>query len=218
MTMIIMVESTDPTDVRDQRWLDGQIWDARHGIEAILEIAHDWTDGRKVGRLHPGVSAAEYIREHLGPTLLGRDAVVALLAESNWSNRQIAAVAGVSDMTVGRIAKATASDVAVERPAETLGADGKLRPARILRTVVAEVIEPDDDTDRPAGGDRWAQLTATMDAIRALAIGRTGYIDPTAREFAADVPVRRRRTTAKALRGLGSDLARIAMALEHLAE
>ncbi|HSW43080.1 MAG TPA: hypothetical protein VLM76_11280 [Patescibacteria group bacterium] len=48
--------------------------------------------------------------------------VVPLLAESNWSNRQIAAVAGVSHTLVNEIA--TGSDLPVPRPAETLGADG----------------------------------------------------------------------------------------------
>lgn len=56
---------------------------------------------------------------------LGRGVVEPLLAESNWSNRQIAEIAGVSEITVRR----TATNDAVERPAETLGADGRLRPA-----------------------------------------------------------------------------------------
>jgi len=38
-----------------------------------------------------------------------------------------------------------ALSVPVDRPAETLGADGKYRPARVVREVAAEVIEEEEE-------------------------------------------------------------------------
>lgn len=123
-TEVVMV---GPADLGDQRWLDERIDTARNGIEAVIDIALNWTGGRNVSRLHPGVAPADYVREHVG--LLGRDAIVPLLTETNWSNRQIAAVAGVSRNDVNELALS----VPVDRPATTLGADGKLRPVAPFR-------------------------------------------------------------------------------------
>lgn len=119
MTTAIVV---GPADIRDQRWLDERIATARDGIEAVIDIALNWTAGRNVARLHPGVAPADYVREHVG--LLGRDAIVPLLTETNWSNRQIAAVAGSSRNDVNELALSVPV-----RPDKTIGADGKLRPA-----------------------------------------------------------------------------------------
>lgn len=122
---------TGPADLRDQAWLDGRIIEARNGIEAVVDIARNWSEGRGVGRLHPGIAPADYIRDQVG--IVGREAIVPLLTESNWSNRQIAAVAGVTPQAVDYHAKQLPKDLAVERPAETLGADGKLRTVSPLR-------------------------------------------------------------------------------------
>ena len=127
---------TGPGDLRDQRWLDERIAAIEDGIEAVLDIARNWSDGRDLARLHPGTSAQEYVLAHVKHPL-GRGVVVPLLAESDWSQAQIARIAGVSTATVSR----TVADVTVDRPAETLGADGKYRPGRVVRSVVAEVIE-----------------------------------------------------------------------------
>lgn len=137
---LAVATATGPADLRDQRWLDERIAEIDDGIDAVLDIARNWTDGMNLSRLHPGSSAQDYILGRVKHPL-GRGVVVPLLAESNWSNRQIAAVAGVSARTVGR----TAASAAVEdRPTETLGADGKLRAARVVRKVIAEVIEPEE--------------------------------------------------------------------------
>lgn len=134
-------------DLEDQRWLDGRILAIEDGIEAVTDIARNWTDLRNLSRLHPGVSAQDYILARVGHPL-GRGVIVPLLAESNWSNRQIAAVAGVGTRTVDRIA--TAPFGAVPRPAETLGADGKLRPARVVRTVAGGRDEEAQDKWQPS--------------------------------------------------------------------
>jgi len=126
-------------DIRDQHWLDDQIAAIDNGIEAVLDIARNWTENRNLSRLHPGVSAQEYILSNAKHPL-GRGVVVPLLEGSDWSNRQIAAVAGVSPDTVDR----TARNQAVDRPAKTLGADGRLRPARVGRVVTVEVIESEE--------------------------------------------------------------------------
>lgn len=55
--------------------------------------------------------------------------VVPLLAESNWSNRQIAAVAGVSPQTVtNTVAELSRSGQLPPRPAETLEQTCPTRP------------------------------------------------------------------------------------------
>lgn len=115
--------ATGPADIRDQRWLDDQIAAIDDGIEAVLDIARNWTDGRNLARLHPGTSAQDYILSRVKSTL-GRGVVEPLLAESNWSNRQIAAIAGVDEGTVRNQLRNIPQ---LERPTETLGADGKLR-------------------------------------------------------------------------------------------
>jgi DNA-directed RNA polymerase subunit RPC12/RpoP len=132
-------------DIRDQHWLDDQIAAIDNGIEAVLDIARNWTENRNLSRLHPGVSAQEYILSNAKHPL-GRGVVVPLLEGSDWSNRQIASVAGVGTRTVDRAAVhiATAPDGAVARPDRTLGADGKLRRARAVRAVTVEVIESEE--------------------------------------------------------------------------
>lgn len=154
---------TGPADLRDQRWLDERIVTATNGIEAVIDIALNWSEGRCVGRLHPGVAPADYVRERVG--LLGRDAIIPLLESSNWSNRQIAAVAGVSEATVRR----TASSDAVDRPTETLGADGKLRPRKIPPTEVIEPMEDAIDLEAPDEPSRSASyVRALQDYIAAI--------------------------------------------------
>lgn len=142
-------------DDLDQRWLDDRIAAIEDGIEAVLDIAREWTGGRNLARLHPGTSAQDYVLAHVRHPL-GRGVVLPLLAESDWSNRQIATIAGVSEPTVRRVA--TASFDAVDRPAETLGADGKYRPGRVVRTVVAEVIDTPSATDALAAGLKAAAV------------------------------------------------------------
>lgn len=197
---------TGAGDLRDLRWLDERIEAINDGVEAVVDIARNWTDGRCLSRLFPGASAVEYVRSRVGP--LGKGIIQPLLEESNWSNRQIAAVAGVSHQTVGR--ELVQMDQLPQRPAETLGADGKYRPARVIREVPAQVIEPEEDAPiaRP---DLWPDLERVMDAIEVLS-------ECDAAQVATTVPDRRRLTTAKRLRKLGTYLGRIAWTLEQSEE
>lgn len=142
--MTTAVAWTGPGDARDQRWLDERIEAIDDGVQAVIDIARNWTEGRCVSRLHPGVSAAEYVTSHVGT--LGKSVVPVLLAGSDWSNRQIAAVAGVHHDTVDRAAKELAENRQFERPAATLGSDGKYRPARVVREVKAEIVEAEPET------------------------------------------------------------------------
>lgn len=177
---------TGPADLRDQRWLDERIATATNGIEAVIDIALNWATGREVGRLHPGVAPADYVREHVG--LVGRAAIIPLLTETNWSNRQIAAVAGVSPQTVGRVAT-TVPDGTVDRPTETLGADGKLRPAPALRPrvdaadpILAARAKPEPAADyidqMPPAEQEWERsfrtVTRWSKGIHAAAVTLTG--------------------------------------------
>lgn len=201
---------TGAADVRDQRWLDSRIGDIDNGVEAVLDIARNWTDGRNVSRFHPGESAADYIRAHV-TSPLGKGIVLPLLEQSDWSNRQIAAVAGVGKDTVRRMA--TGADAPVQdRPAETLGADGKYRPARVVREVAAEIIEEVLSIEEPIVNKRlWDDLLAVAEAIERLS-------STDATEVAGAVPDRRQAATAKRLRTLGTYLGRIAWTLERNGE
>jgi hypothetical protein len=205
--MALSVRVTGAADIRDERWLAERIGDIDNGIEAVLDIAHNWTDGRNVSRFHPGVSAAEYLRAHVTHPL-GKGIVLPLLEQSDWSNRQIAAVAGVSRNDVNELALS----VPVDRPAETLGADGKYRPARVVREVTAEVIEEVAPIEGPnVNKQLWDDLLAVAEAIEQLS-------STDATEVATAVPGRRRAATAKRLRTLGTYLGRIAWTLERNGE
>lgn len=137
-------QMTGPGDLRDQHWLDGRIAAIEDGVDAVIDIARNWSDGRNLARLHPGVSAAAYITEHVG--VLGKSVVPVLLAESDWSNRQIAAVAGVDESTV----RAQLRDFPqLDRPAETLGADGKYRPRVVQAVVIDEPMEAPRVPEQP---------------------------------------------------------------------
>ena len=159
---------TGPADLRDQRWLDERIVTATNGIEAVIDIALNWSEGRCVGRLHPGVAPADYVRERVG--LLGRDAIIPLLESSNWSNRQIAAAAGVNERTVRR--KRGAAFAAPEPDARVIGADGKSYPGRVVATTTAKVIEPMEDAidlEAPDEPSRSASyVRALQDYIAAI--------------------------------------------------
>lgn len=205
-----LAAATGPADLRDQRWLDERVEAARNGIESVIDIALNWTEGRQVGRLHPGVAPADYVRERVG--LVGREAIVPLLTESNWSNRQIAAVTGVPEQTVRRELRRNG---AVERPTRTLGADGKERPAfrprldpipYITATPPAEPLAAEEPIETP-DPEVWTALAGVMDAIEALSDSDAAFV-------AATVPNRRRAATAKRLRKLGTYLGRIAWTLE----
>lgn len=213
--------ATGPADVRDQRWLDERIAAIEDGVEAVIDIARNWSDGRNLSRLHPGVAAAAYVTERVG--VLGKSIVPVLLAESNWSNRQIAAVAGVDEGTVRNV-KRTAESSAVAQPVRTLGADGKVRPAfrprldpnpdpyYAERTVTAVVIDrPSGPPADPLAADHWRRLMDVIAATRVMALTPSD-------ELANAVPERRRAGTAKTLRHLGTFLGSIALALEGMAE
>lgn len=210
--MTLAVVPTGPADLRDQRWLDERIAAINDGIDAVLDIAANWTAGRDLSRLHPGTAAQDYILARV-PSPLGPGVIKPLLVESNWSNRQIAAVAGVSRNTVNELAQTVPVE---DRPAKTLGADGKERPAfrpRLDPTPYeygAAPIQPTPTEDPPIASEpdpEWLALSDLMDRIESLSKSDAAYI-------AAVVPERRRAATAKRLRKLGTYLGRIAWTLE----
>jgi hypothetical protein len=144
---------TNAGDARDQRWLDGRIEAIESGVEAVVEIARNWTEGRELARLHPGVSAAEYVTARVG--VLGKAVVPVLLQESNWSNRQIAVVAGVSDETVNRTARAT--NVARDR-GPVIGADGKTYTPRVAKEEAPDEIDLDTGPDEGGREDAYRRV------------------------------------------------------------
>ena len=114
-------------DELDQEWLDTRIADIQTGLDAVLDIAANWTEGRNLARLH-SMSAAQYIQENVGHLRLNSAEIGTLLTETNWSNRQIAAVAGVSHTQVARVAAGT--NVPPDR-GPVLGGDGKTYSPRV---------------------------------------------------------------------------------------
>lgn len=196
---------TGPSDLRDQRWLDERIAAIEDGIEAVLDIARNWSDGRNLARLHGG-SAQDYILGHVKHPL-GRGVVVPLLTESNLSNRQIAAVAGVSRNTVNELAQT----VPVDRPAETLGADGKLRAVRVPVAMTGDLIDPIARSEERALTRR---VQEDLDQVlRKIERFQSLYSKDL---VAGRVDERRRASTAKRLRRLGTHLGGIVWLLESL--
>lgn len=196
-------------DALDQEWLDERVSEIEDGVQSVVVIARNWTEGRNLSRLHPGVSAVEYVTNRVGT--LGKTIVPVLLAESNWSNRQIAAVAGVDEGTVRNQLRNIPQ---LDRPAETLGADGKVRAyPRVVREVTAEIIEEPPEPDTGGITDVAAmreELAAAMRAVTSL--------EHQQHEIAAAIFPRRRAATAKRLRALGLVLGGIAFSLEQMKE
>ena len=204
---------TGPADLRDQRWLDERVAAIEDGIEAVLDIARNWTEGRNVARFHPGVSAAEYVTSRVGT--LGKSVVPVLLAESNWSNRQIAAVAGVSPQTVTNTVRELSTNGQLPaRSAETLGADGKLRPARKPQVTREPVMEeaPEEEGDQGwESSTEWKQLRHFMEQGIAFLSARP------ADSFASSTPPGSRDQVARRLRKIGFLCGEIALLLERSA-
>ena len=208
-------------DLDDQRWLDQQVATLGDGIEAARAIWLNWSDLRKVGRLHPGQSAGDFIAEQLGGVRLDLPRLIAALPA--MSNRQIAAVAGVGKDTVRRErGGAFAPPEPDAEPARVIGADGKSYPGRVVREVTAEVIEPTEPMPEPAlpelpapfvpfaiAAPFWSRLLEVRDAIRDLSA-----VSPDV--LAANVPARRRQQFARDLRRHGLVLGAIAARLEDM--
>lgn len=154
--------ATGPADLRDQKWLDEQVATLGYGIDAAKAIWTNWSDGRNVGRLHPGQSAGAYIAS-LGLRLTLAEAMAAL---PDGSNRQVAAVAGVNEITVRRERAATNVAPDAEPPA-VRGADGKTYPGRVLRVVEAQVIEPIGPAEVPPNPAATAALLRAIEAVTA---------------------------------------------------
>lgn len=168
---------TSRADLDDQRWLDRQVEAVGDGIAAVLDIARNWEGGRNLARLHPGASAAEYVVSRVGA--LGRSVVPALLEGTDWSNRQIAAVAGVDE---GTVRKEVRNLPHLTDRGPVLGADGKRYPPRTVEAVVIDregdgpdaAHEPgaapgDPEAWRAEAGRRWPDA---MDATDPHVLGR----------------------------------------------
>lgn len=137
-------------DAADLEWLDERISSIESGVDALIEIAENWIEGREIGRLFPQRSAAEVIRERLPADMkLGRPYVERMLTHTALSKRQIAEIAGTSRQEVDRTQTQLAQAGQFERPAETLGRDGIMRnqPARpiVIMEPAAPAISPEDE-------------------------------------------------------------------------
>jgi hypothetical protein len=165
------VDLISSADVVDQGWLDQQIRSIDDGIEAVVEIAQNWVAGRNLQRLHPGISGADYVRDHVG--VLTRDVIGALLLKSNWSNRQIAKVAGVSEGTVRNVAGA--QDYAPERD-EVLGADGKTYSTDVVRHPPSPPVEPDAE-DFESNLNKPKRWGTVLNDLRYIAAARARKSD-----------------------------------------
>jgi hypothetical protein len=191
------------SDLDDQQWLDQQVATLGDGIEAARAIWDNWSDLRNVGRLHPGQSAGDFIAAQLGGVRLDLPRLIAALPA--MSNRQLAAVAGVSEGTVrnNRGAQIYAPDA---EPARVIGADGKSYPGRVVR---GEVIEP-APLPVPPAPDRNAVL-ALLRAIDAVESVRDQFKPA---ELAEAVVPKDRSRMWRDLRRAGTFLGSVALLLE----
>lgn len=141
-------------DLADALWLDERIVDLANGIDAARDIWTNWYEGRHVGRLHPGLSAGEFIASR-GLRLTLPEALEAM---PDASTRQVAAVAGVGTMTVSRARQAVPDGT----PDRVRGADGNSYPAH--RPIV--IVGPQPEPERPSAVAREA--VAALDAVARL--------------------------------------------------
>lgn len=132
------VQSFPAADVKQA--YQGRVWIAM-GYESWTE----WCDSELDGFRLPAVERRE---------------IVAELAESGMSNRAIADVIGVTDMTVGRDLS-TATNVAVDLDRRTIGKDGRARPA----AQPAPKQEPRQDP--PPEPPTWPQRKKSTDSDKA---------------------------------------------------
>ena len=185
-----MIESrvpTGPADVRDQQWLDQQVAVLGDGIEAAKEIWLNWSDLRCVGRLHPGMTAGDFLASVLGGLRLDVGELVKALPD--MSTREIAKVAGVNQSTVVRN-RADAFASPDEPPARVVGADGKSYPGRVVREVTAEIDETAilrraRSMDRPgplSGKIRW--VLVSLYNVRRQKQNRLPFSEPVVKETA----------------------------------
>lgn len=214
MTALVL---TGPSDLRDSRWLDEQTAIVTAGIETVQSVREaaiaiwgNWSQGRNVGRFHPKVTAGEYIESIVGHVRLPkpeRNELIAALSGSGMSTREVARVAGVSDITVRRTPPAT--NVAPVSPGHdrVTGADGKSypRPAPVTRVPV----EDGANVDEEGNTETFNELMAALRVIEELSGSE-------ASDVATAIPARRRAATAKKLRKLGGYLGSIAWHLEQL--
>jgi hypothetical protein len=107
-------DRTADHDHDDALWLAGQIADLAVGFDAAREIANNWNEGRNVGRLHPGMTLADYI-VGLDLRLTLPEAMTLL---PSGSLRQVAKVAAVGKSTVQR---ARTVPNGTPEPAEIIG-------------------------------------------------------------------------------------------------
>ena len=131
-------------DLDDQRWLDERIDALRDGIEAARDIWLNWTAIRNVSRFAGGLSYGDFIKSRLGYALPLAEVIQIM---PGASTREIAKVAGVTQPAVVKARHRLESGdnpviTSDDQPATVLGADGKQYPARVVRKVEAEVVEP----------------------------------------------------------------------------
>ena len=136
------VMPTSRGDVEDLHWLDAKVATLGDGIEAAKEIWLNWSDLRCVGRLHPGMTAGDFLASVLGGLRLDVGELVKALPE--MSTREIAKVAGVSNYTVAIEKQAVRNLTPDAEPARVVGVDGKSYPGRVVREVTAQVIETEE--------------------------------------------------------------------------
>jgi len=113
-----MATAVATTDLADQQWLDERIDSIATSFEdmakGIEDIRQNWTEGRNLQRLHPGVSAGEYIKDKVPWLLRSRAAVEALVQYTDYSLNAIARLTGYTRQGVSNIAAETL-------PAEVVG-------------------------------------------------------------------------------------------------
>jgi hypothetical protein len=172
-------------------WWRQLVWAARQGIpEAMGMTVEEWRQ-TYYGHLHL-------------PTMERREAIAELAAEG-MTQREVAAVLGVGVGTVNR-------DLDVPDGTTNSGiADGRETDDVPDGTDDDPAISPPTlEMETPTDDKPWVALKEVVDSIGLLAKSYD------ATRIAAAVPARRRAATARRLRSIGTDLGRVAVALERM--
>jgi hypothetical protein len=163
---------------RVHRWRDGM----KAAVDAMLEIARNWVDGRKVGRFYEGQTVTDFLRDYYGTIRLPpeeRDRFIVKLIQSGVSARKAAKLTGVSHETAAASVRKSDSPRSPRKPppppvpsqAEKIAAsvDDILDLGAKLPDVIRDWAASGPSADeRLLVNDALKRLTARIDALKGL--------------------------------------------------
>jgi hypothetical protein len=179
--------------VYTQTDLDEDIDAITDSIESVVQrVGHIKANWTQVQSLHPGVSAVEYIRDHVPYLNKNTAAAVALVEAGTTSASDAARLTGRDHSTVSKAVKASVNSVTDTKPKPTTLATGATAPGPAIgspkatkpvpapRAVPALVIN--DEWDKV-----WSAMTLILSARDDHVISRINQLDDRERKAAANL-------------------------------